>query len=159
MSESWLTVIPTDPRWRPDEAMAEATVRVLQQLVPDATRIEIVDGTAVELIDAGENLTAVRCPRCGAELVTDWWIGAMDRAADQGFVDGGATGGFTDLSTEVPCCGALISLNDLDYDWPQGFARWRIEVFEPHCERLGDADVGQLSEALGHAVRIVYARY
>jgi hypothetical protein len=35
---------------------------------------------------------------------------------------------FTDLTIVTPCCGTHTTLNDLVYDWPQGFARWRVEV-------------------------------
>ena len=150
MSDNWLTVIPTDPYWQPDEPTVDATVKVLQRFVPAANRIEVVEGTSVEFVDAGENFLSVCCPHCGAESTMDWWIGAMDRAADRGF---------TDLATEVSCCGARVSLNDLDYDWPQGFTRWRIRVLEPNRLQLERAEIQTLAATLDHPIRVIYTRY
>ena len=30
---------------------------------------------------------------------------------------------FDSLDFEVPCCGAVVALDSLGYDWPVGFAR------------------------------------
>ena len=60
------------------------------------------------------------------------------------------------LTTPTPCCSQSTTLNDLDYDWPQGFARWRIEILNPSVGRLRPEAEQALSDALGHAVRLIY---
>jgi hypothetical protein len=47
----------------------------------------------------------------------------------------------------------LTSLNDLVYDWPMGFAKFRIEVLYPNRGRLTDEELAAVTEALGHPLR------
>ena len=49
------------------------------------------------------------------------------------------------LTVEPPCCERLVSLNDLAYEPPAGFAR--VEVV------AGPDDLARVAAALGHAVR------
>jgi hypothetical protein len=65
---------------------------------------------------------------------------------------------FSDLATTTLCCGQSSTLNDLDYDWPQGFARWRIDIMNPGVGRLPYETEQQLADPLGHPVRLVYTR-
>lgn len=45
---------------------------------------------------------------------------------------------FISLKTEMPCCKRIISLNDLDYYFPCGFA----SALEPHTmDSLSDAEL------------------
>jgi hypothetical protein len=41
------------------------------------------------------------------------------------------------------------SLNDLNYDFPQGFARFVLSTFEPHISDSGDWRVRELEEIVG----------
>lgn len=45
------------------------------------------------------------------------------------------------------------SLHDLVYDWPRGFARFRIEVLYPDRSWLTDEELAALADALAHPVR------
>jgi hypothetical protein len=44
-------------------------------------------------------------------------------------------------------------LNDLDYDWPVGFARFELAAWEPERDRLTAGGLAQIAQALGHDVR------
>ena len=45
---------------------------------------------------------------------------------------------FVDLAVSVPCCNAQLSLNDLRYEWPAGFARFILEAQSPGAELTGE---------------------
>ncbi|XUL90522.1 hypothetical protein ACQ86D_31050 [Streptomyces galilaeus] len=58
----------------------------------------------------------------------------------------------------APCCSAATSLDALDYDWPCGFARFEIAVWNPgRLIRFGDDELSAVAEALGHPVRQIRA--
>lgn len=39
---------------------------------------------------------------------------------------------FNDLSITTPCCHQTTSLNELEYIWPAGFAKYVIEIRNPN---------------------------
>ena len=65
--------------------------------------------------------------------------------------------GFATLTVTVPCCGGQVSLNDLRYDWPCGFARFELEAWNPNRDRLTADELAQLAAALGCEVRQILA--
>jgi len=80
MSESVLKLIPTDPQWTPGEGTNERAQTLLLSFVPDSTELKAVIRKNVEFIDQGENFERVLFPECPAELGTQWWQGAMEKA-------------------------------------------------------------------------------
>jgi hypothetical protein len=60
---------------------------------------------------------------------------------------------FVDLATVTPCCSVAISLNELTYDWPAGFAQFELSVHDPNRGWLSDQEMSQLADALGQPVR------
>ncbi|EKX63330.1 hypothetical protein Sipo8835_25475 [Streptomyces ipomoeae] len=62
-------------------------------------------------------------------------------------------------SVEVVWCGAETSLNELVYDWPMGFARFRIEVLYPNRGWLTDEELAAVADALGHPLRQVLIHF
>ncbi|PKV82588.1 hypothetical protein [Streptomyces sp. TLI_146] len=153
MSDDFLTVIPTDPHWQPGKEAAERASAALSGMLPDSDarlglRVQWHDG--VEVIICGSNLEKISCPHCGSPCATDWWMDTVSEGYDQGFVS---------LMAAVPCCGVVTSLNELVYDWPMGFARFRIEVMYPGRSWLTDAELERLSEALMHPVRQILSHF
>lgn len=146
MSSSWLIIIPTDPQWQPEHQAAAQAARVLAKHVPRAELIEMSMTDDVEFVDAGSNFDSVTCPHCGAE-VTEAWADGMDAAYESGFAN---------LDWVAPCCNRETSLNALNYQQPQGFARFSITATEPNLERIDDQVLRSLGEALGHEVRAVW---
>ena len=147
MSDNYLTLIPTDPYFVPtDEEMREAQA-ALAALVPNAGQVIARVTPAPAFVDAGVNFQRVSCNECGSEIPQEAWVSAMQVAAQTDFAD---------LGTLTPCCGARVSLNDLVYDWPQGFARFALEVMNPDVESV---DASRIAQVVGHPLRLVWAHF
>ncbi|MFD7816147.1 hypothetical protein ACFV6E_24950 [Streptomyces sp. NPDC059785] len=147
MSGNYLTVIPADPYWQPGKEAADRAVVVLSAMLPDDDARRGLEGRwhdTVEVVHCGTDMEKVSCPHCGAEIAHGWWAEAVsERHAES----------FTTLMARVPCCGAETSLNDLVYDWPMGFARFRIEVLYPNRGWLTADELAALAHVLGHPLR------
>ena len=146
MSDHWLILIPTDPGHVPSTASIVRASELLRSLVPGADAVEADIGDQVRFVDCGAKFAAVHCPRCEAAIADDWWRDTVDRASQIQF---------TDLAAITPCCGAAVSLNDLDYRWPQGFARFELAALNPDvAEQIPDW-VSRIETALGCPLRVV----
>lgn len=135
----------------PPVAIRERAAALLRVLVPNADKIEVIVHDETVFVDQGENFEEVRCSSCEQSLDVGWWQHAMEAAGEASFVD---------LTIVVPCCGSATSLNELDYRWPAGFARFVLEASEPELrDYLDDTKVAQLEVLLGQPVRQILARY
>ena len=67
--------------------------------------------------------------------------------------------GFTDLNKTLPCCGASVSLNDLCYNSPAGFARFVIQARNPSITDLDENSIKELEGILGCGIKIIWAQY
>ena len=104
----------------------------------------------MSFIDCGSNFESVSCPTCGTDL-DQWWPDAVNSAFEASH--------FAELAVTLPCCGVAASLNDLKYEWPAGFARFVLEVVEPHVGELGAEIVARLEHIFGGHLRIIWAHY
>ncbi|MGA4838573.1 hypothetical protein [Streptomyces sp. G45] len=156
MSDDVLSVVPADPRWQPGADAAERATAVVGSLVEDpgaepgarpVAEIEVTWHDAIAIVDCGENLQRITCPRCGASIATEWWADLVAAAAD----------GLPDLDVHLPCCGARTTLDTLGFDQPCAFARFRIAVWNPGRDRFTPDELAVVGEALGHPVRQVLA--
>ena len=154
MSDDVLSIIPTDPTWQPTEAAADRAIAILEGLAPGAgdldVEIEADFYDKITPVDPADNLARIGCPRCGRDIDLDWWHDLVETAVDE-------EDGFDTLDVVVPCCESTVSLNDLDYDWPAGFASFEIAVWNPDRGQLTDAELAAVAAALGHPVRQVMA--
>jgi len=152
MSEDVLSVIPADPHWQPQEAGALRAEALVTELVggldPD-TDVEIdVDWYDLpSVVDSAQNLERIGCPRCRDAIDLDWWADLIEDHED----------GFPTLDATVPCCGAAVSLDQLDFDWPCGFARFEIAAWNPGLIWFSDEELAAVGTALGHPVRQIRA--
>lgn len=83
MSGNYLTVIPTDPYWRPSKDAADRAAAVLSGMLPDDDArhgLEAKWHDSVEVVYCGANLEKISCPRCRAEFTPGWW-GRPSRSA------------------------------------------------------------------------------
>lgn len=146
MSDSMVKIIPKDPFYKiPEPALQAAEDFVKTHIRCDAVNTQCSE-TPV-FVDCGGNLEKIFCPECHTELDFDWWGEVMGRADENGF---------TSLETELPCCGKMISLNDLQYDFPCGFACSRICILNP--QRLTeDTVIDSVETILGIGVRVITA--
>ncbi len=149
MSDDILRIIPTAPTFVPEAAAQAVALAQLRSAFPGADEVTAWVEPAVVFVDAGANFATVACPRCAHGLAGEWWLMAMDRAAANHFVD---------LTVALPCCGGNASLNDLRYEWPQGFARFAIDIRNPGGELAVD-QVARLGDVLGCALRLIRAHY
>ena len=149
LSDNILSVIPTDPYWQPGRDAADRAAALAAELAPgDLTEVKASFHDTVTVVDCGANLSRIGCPGCGAEIDTGWWGDLLEERVDAGF---------DDLTVTVPCCGAATALPDLPYDWPCGFARFEIEIWNPDRDWFSEAEMAALAAALGHPVTQVLA--
>ena len=149
MSELLVRLIPRLHTYRTNEASARAAVLALQKCVK-AEEISFFQSGQVEFFDCGSALNHISCPRCGAAVPLDWWQQKMDEhyKSDHFFV----------LEEDMPCCSKTVSLNDLRYEAPCGFASLCFTVRDPE-EAVGQEAVECLSERFGILFRTVEAVY
>ena len=158
MSDDYVRLIPTDPVWQPAQAPAAAATAYVVELFagPNGSvdQVEHEFHDAVTVIDSGVNTSRATCPTCGGDVPLGWVFGVVDSRHQVSNLE--------DLIVQVPCCGALVSLNELEYDWPMGFARFEISILNGYRPIVGLSDVVELeavARRLGHAVRQVLAHY
>ena len=150
MSDDFLRIIPYDPWCIPAVELRQAAVATLRRFVPDADTVEAIVSDTVQFIDPGGNFERVMCPRCQTEI-TDWCSDAMHEAYASAFAD---------LSVTLPCCETRISLNDLEYDWPAGFARFVLEARSANNGgRLPSDQLAELQRLLECQLKQVLAHY
>ena len=147
MSDNWLLFIPADPNVLPARAGADKEVELLKRFAPgagDDVRARFSD--KAEFQDCGANWSGVKCQKCG-EDVQAWWVNATDNAHKSGFAD---------LRVTTPCCGHPTSLNDLNYVWPAGLARFVLDAKNPNIRQTTAEQDRELSEALGLELRKIW---
>jgi hypothetical protein len=153
MSDDVLSVIPTDPHWRPGRAAADRTAMIIAEMAPGLpggvdVEIDVTWHDKLTVVDCGANLERISCPLCGDSIDTEWWADLLEAHFEDGFAT---------LAIEAPCCGGATSLDALNYDWPCGFARFEIAIWNPERAWFSDEELGALAKALGHPVKQVRA--
>ena len=149
MSQQIFRVIPTDPFLLPTPDVQRQARELFLSLLPRAD-VQIVANEEVEFIDAGENFDEILCPLCQKVVSPDWWGEAMDQSYTHSH--------FQNLTVIMPCCQDSSSLNDLDYAWPVGFARFVLETASEDCD-LTDQQLSLFEPVLGCPVRKIQAHY
>ncbi len=147
MSENFLRLIPTDPFYLPSSFAQQEIQELLKTTFPRAEEIRVTVTEEVTFVDPGTNLERIVCPICQAVLSMDWWSQMMDRAYESRF---------TDLTITVPCCQATTTLNNLQYEWPAGFARFLLEIRSPGAE-LSQEAFHRFEQVLGYPLRKILA--
>lgn len=127
---------------------AEQACERLAEIAPKAEAIEVRIQDGVEFVDCGGNFESVGCPACGRDIPFDWWTDRMDEDY--------SNSGFRLDRFHMPCCGSQKSLNELHYDWPQGFSRFSLEAMNPNIGMLDDAFRLEFERILGTKLRIIY---
>lgn len=147
MAETALFVIPQDPFFVPEPSAREAAGALARQLLPDAEAIAVSVSAKPQFFDAGEAAVAVRCPEGGKRLDMDWWADLMEEDFDgEGFR----------LEAHPSPCGRAVTLAELVYEAPQGFARCAVAIANPGISALDESALVAFAEALGGPVTAVY---
>jgi len=147
MSDDFLVIVPCDPTLVPSPEISEHVVAVLRRLAPQAESVTAEAADSIQFYDCGENFEGLSCPKCLEPLDLDWWHERM--GLDE------AGGAFALRPFATPCCGASLTLNDLAYDWPQAFGRFRWEVQNPNIGNLSRDAEARIAETAGFPVRFV----
>lgn len=115
----------------------------LAQFAPDAEEVTADTTDKIQYIDCGQNLEAVGCPLCNADVI-DWWLDWMTDAYNEGF---------TDLQATFPCCNGAGSLQDLVFDWPAGFARFELSAMNPNLREFTAEQIREIEAIVGQPLR------
>ncbi|GAB1821464.1 hypothetical protein [Herbidospora sp. RD11066] len=149
MSDNVLSVIPADPHWLPGQDAADRAAALVADLVPgdpdDEIEIDVTWHEGIGVVDSAQNLERIGCPLCGASIDVDWWREFVEKEP------------LSALECVVPCCSGATTLDALAYEWPCGFARFEIAVWNPDRGWFTDDEMAALGAALGHPVRQVFA--
>ncbi|MEK7468865.1 MAG: hypothetical protein AAB074_15940 [Planctomycetota bacterium] len=145
MSDSWIFLIPADPQVLPEKHAACRAEELLNQIVKHHDGVETRYFAEMEFFDAGANFETAACPLCRTPIEDDWLAEAVHKAIWPRCQS---------LQVLLPCCGQSASLNDLEYDFPQGFGKFSLSVMNPDCELSRD-EIASLARALRVAVRII----
>lgn len=155
MSDDYIRLVPTDPNWQPEPEAAAAVVAYVASLFSGpGDAVEKVKQTfydRVTLIDAGMYTERITCPRCAGDISMDW-LGDLVRENGMSF---------DHLDVTVPCCGAVVALNNLDYENPIGFARFEVSAMNATraSDELDTNELARVADLLGHPVAQILARY
>ncbi len=151
MSDHFMTLIPEDPRYVPDESRRVRAIARFLEIAPNADKIEVELSDQVIFFDCGENFEQVRCPSCDVELPIDWWQERMSEDhVGQGFkLD----------KYQTPCCDSSCTLHQLTYKWPQGFGRFALSAMNPRIGDLDDKLKQEFEAILGTSLRVLYRHY
>ena len=147
MSDNWITLIPEDPMFVPDLAKQVRARSRFAEIAPDAGEIEIKTSETVAFFDCGSNFERVHCPSCRAEIAIEWWQDRMNEDYNDGFM-------LTKYAT--PCCNTPCTLNELAYEWPQGFGRFALDAMNPNIGTLDEGYKKELEDILGTVLRVIY---
>ena len=148
MSDHRIALVPQDPNFVPDPQTYDVALELFESIAPEADEIEVKLSDKIQFFDCGANLERIICPRCGQEILVDWW---QDRMGDDH--DGN---GFQLAKYSAPRCEAFVGLDELRYEWPQAFARFGIDAMNPNIGRLSDEQRSAFECILGTPLRTIY---
>ncbi len=146
MSEHIVKIIPKNPFYKGSVSALQSVKAFLERQI-DCDDSEMTSAETPVFVDCGANLEKISCPQCGAELDFDWWGGAMGKAGEEEFMS---------LEAEMPCCKRIVSLNDLNYEFPCGFACCQICISNPE-QFEKDNVIEVVKSSLGTDVRNIEA--
>jgi hypothetical protein len=148
MSDNWIIIIPKEPNYIPEEIHRENARNRLIEITPNSDEVKIIITEYISFYDCGANLDRIGCPKCNADLSPNWWQEKMDTDFDKHT--------FKLEKYLTPCCKHSCSLNELIYEWPQGFGRFAIEAMNPNIGLLEEKYILELEAILGTELRVIY---
>ena len=150
MSDSYMRIIPVDPTFVPTKRAQKAAATILRAAAPKADEVSSETDEQIIFRDCGGNFEQIRCPACGKKIAVDTWQEWMD-------ADHSDDSGFRLAPLSPPCCKRSTTLNDLDYDMPQGFSRYELRAMNIN-KRLPSTVLEKLEGVLGCKLRVIHQR-
>ena len=148
MSSTILKIIPTIPSFVPDNIKKDNARSFLNKLYTNE-QVEFITTDTIEFVDQGENFETVSCNLCGHNIEIEDWQNLMDSKYKNQFAN---------LTFITACCNKTTSLNNLNYKWPAGFAKFVVSISDAQSE-LTERDLIELQDILGTTARIIWAHY
>jgi|GEM_PF-5163753 len=124
MSTNYVCYIPTDPFFLPGESSQAMAIQLLATTTGSKIRREV--WSQVQYVSAMGNHERVICPNCQMELTGEQWQEMMNIDWDDN------VSGFRMNKHPAPCCAMPLAVNELIYEWREGFAKFCLsaEYFE-----------------------------
>lgn len=144
MSEHIVKIIPQNPFYKVS-APALQSVKAFLETQIHCDFIEVISAETPFFVDCGANLERISCPQCGTELDFGSWGEMMDKAAEDEFMS---------LETEMPCCKKTVSLNNLKYEFPCGFACCSVCIHNPE-QFVKENMIDIIQNTIGDGIRII----
>ncbi len=148
MPDTILKIIPTDPAHSCNEETQQEIISLLSKFY-SPQQIELINTDSIEFVDPGQNFESVSCHLCGQLLKIEDWQSLMGYAFEANFGS---------LNFTTSCCNKEVSLNDLNYNWPAGFARLIISVTDAQTELKGNKLL-ELKSLLQCDIRVIWTKY
>lgn len=146
MADAYVKIIPINPYACVSESVMGEILNCLKSCVKaDSIAVHVYENPV--FVDCGSNLEEIRCPSCGECVSFEWWVEAMEQAGAQHFAE---------LNVEIPCCGSVISLNELMYHFPCGFACVEFDILNP-IEELDMESIKRIEKLLDVPIRVIHA--
>lgn len=143
-SDGWV-IIPADPQFFPTEEKMWDCMIALVATFPDS-EIQSRAGV-IQFATSGQGFESILCNLCGSEFNIDTWSEMMDKAYESQFEN---------LDVTMPCCGGVSSLNNLDYNTPQGLAKYDILVMQNYVDGDDDKIKNLLEGILDTGLRVFW---
>ena len=147
MSDSWIILIPQEPDFLPAALAQHEAVGYFSKLAPKASDIDMQTSPQNRFVHCGANFSRILCPVCGLEISKEWWRSRME---EEDVV------GYTLNPVRLPCCGNERNLNNIIYEWAQGFARFSIQAKNPDIGKLTDDNLREFERILNCRLRAIY---
>ena len=150
MSENLLQLIPQQPPYVPSEEAMFLAEQFLKLHISETSKVSTEVSNEIRFIDAGANFEWVSCPVCRKKISGEWWSVAMEEAHKTQF---------SSLEVNVPCCGSQTTLNDLNYNFTQGFARFVLTVKNPGITEFEEQSREELERIVDCKLRVIWTHY
>ena len=109
---------------------------------------KIINDGQKHFFDCGENFEYMRCSICDANMDSNWWGEQMDNTYKNNF---------DDLNVVTDCCGSKASLNELNYSWDEGFARFAVQT---ESSMFSDENIlRKIDSLIGAKTKLIITRY
>jgi hypothetical protein len=161
MSDTVLKLIPTDPRFVPEQVRQRVALQALIEAFPRGEDAQAETYEDVTFIENGENTEAVICPHCSARLPLRGNDAAEANEEIFAFVfEPPEELPIPALQIDMPCCGRSTAAMSLSFDWPAGFARFELSIRNPDVPGPLDGMLRRrLEDLLGCPLLEVWAHY
>jgi len=151
MSDNWITIILKEPNYVPEEIRRENARNRLMEIALKFDEVKIFFSDQISFFDCGSNFDRIGCPNCNSDLPGNWWQETMSSDFENDT--------FKLEKYLTPCCNYSFSLNELIYDWPQGFGKFAIRAVNPDIGLLEKKHILELENILGTELLVIYGHF